>query len=81
MGYFSDVQLDILDMYSEGVEPQRIAEILELPVEEVLAVLQADAEGDIAVEDEWDDSYADAEALASAGFGTDEDYGYYGDDY
>jgi len=23
----------------------------------------------------------DAEALASAGFGTDEDYGYYGDDF
>jgi predicted XRE-type DNA-binding protein len=24
---------------------------------------------------------ADADALASAGFGTDEDYGYYGEDY
>ena len=39
-------------------------------------------------EDEWyeaiypDDCYEDAEALASAGFGTDEDYGYYGaEDY
>jgi len=30
--------------------------------------------------DEPDDSTADAEALASAGFGTDEDYGYYGDE-
>lgn len=26
-----------------------------------------------------EDSFADGEALASAGFGTDEDYGYYGD--
>ena len=26
----------------------------------------------------YDDLYDDAEALASAGFGTDEDYGYYG---
>ena len=33
---------------------------------------------------EWEDSYSDVEAdadtLASAGYGTDEDYGYYGDD-
>lgn len=28
-----------------------------------------------------DDYSDDAEALASAGFGTDEDYGYYGEDY
>ena len=27
------------------------------------------------------DSYYDGQALASAGFGTDEDYGYYGDEY
>lgn len=33
------------------------------------------------VPDEYDDCYSDAEALASAGFGTDEDYGYAGDDY
>lgn len=26
-----------------------------------------------------DDAFADADWLASAGFGTDEDYGYYGD--
>ena len=31
--------------------------------------------------DEFDDSTDDGDALASAGFGTDEDYGYYGDDY
>lgn len=29
--------------------------------------------------DMWDDVAADANTLASAGFGTDEDYGYYGD--
>jgi hypothetical protein len=28
-----------------------------------------------------DDMWADSNALASAGWGTDEDYGYYGDDY
>ena len=29
---------------------------------------------------EYDDSTDDGEALASAGFGTDEDYGYYGEE-
>lgn len=29
--------------------------------------------------DEFDDSTDDGDALASAGFGTDEDYGYYGE--
>ena len=28
-----------------------------------------------------DDMWADSNALASAGWGTDEDYGFYGDDY
>jgi hypothetical protein len=38
------------------------------------------------LEDSWDDSYDDSmdgdmeSGLASAGWGTDEDYGYYGDD-
>ena len=34
--------------------------------------------------DRWLDSWADeddGDALASAGWGTDEDYGFYGDDY
>jgi len=29
-------------------------------------------------EDNWTDAEADADTLASAGWGTDEDYGYYG---
>ena len=32
--------------------------------------------------DDWsDESWMDADALASAGWGTDEDYGYYSEDY
>lgn len=31
--------------------------------------------------DDLDDSYADGEWLTSAGWGTDEDYGYYSDDF
>ena len=44
--------------------------------DEILAVNDNEREA------EWsaaNDNFADAEALASAGFGTDEDYGYYGD--
>ena len=54
--------------------------------------LEVDHDGDCWVEGEdddeeyWesrrlDDLSDDAEALASIGWGTDEDYGYYGDDY
>lgn len=36
------------------------------------------------IEHEWEDGdderFADSDALASAGFGTDEDYGYFGED-
>lgn len=52
------------------------------PAEEALEALADEWEAD--EEAEWDqfrdDVEADADALASAGFGTDEDYGYFGDD-
>ena len=37
-------------------------------------------DGDDYPDDSWDDVDADADTLASAGMGTDEDYGYYGDE-
>jgi hypothetical protein len=79
MGYFSDLQLDILDLYEEGVEPAGIARITGASLTDVIQVIADFESGDYDM-DEPDDSTADAEALASAGFGTDEDYGYYGDE-
>lgn len=44
-------------------------------------------EDDEEAEDDWDDSYDDSmdgdhdSGMTSAGWGTDEDYGYYGDDF
>jgi len=44
-------------------------------------------EDEIEEDDVWDDSYDDSmdgdfdSAMRDAGFGTDEDYGYYGEDY
>jgi hypothetical protein len=74
---YTDLQLDILDMNDQGVDPREIARILECSIDEVLeTIVAADGDGDD-YEPDYDD---DAEALASAGFGTDEDYGYYGDD-
>ena len=41
---------------------------------------QERVECDLEPDDFMSDSEADADALASAGYGTDEDYGFYGDD-
>jgi hypothetical protein len=72
----TDLQMDILDMNDEGIDPRQIATLLECSIDEVYETI-------IAAEDDSDDfepDYEDdAEALASAGFGMDEDYGFYGD--
>jgi len=47
---------------------------------DMVEIVKDDDYGDYDDHD-YDDLYDDGEALASAGFGTDEDYGYYGDDY
>lgn len=47
---------------------------------DMIEIVKDDDYGDYDDHD-YNDLYDDGEALASAGFGTDEDYGYYGDDY
>ncbi len=79
MGYFSDLQIQILELYEEGLEPKSIARITGASLTDVVEVISEFEEGNYDM-DEPDDSTYDAEALASAGFGTDEDYGYYGDE-
>ena len=81
MGYFADLEIEILELYAEGIEPRSIARITGQTLTDVIEVISK-FEQDEYDEDpvEPDDSYADAQALASAGFGTDEDYGYYGDE-
>lgn len=79
MGYFSQLALDIEEMLFEGATEAEIAQKLNLSVEEVqeqIALLE-EADFDPEPSDYEDDGYA----LASAGFGTDEDYGYYGEEY
>jgi hypothetical protein len=65
---------------SDSFSPEEIAEQVDLPVEEVISVL--DAYGDEMAEFyDMDDVEADADALRGIGWGTDEDYGYFGDEF
>ena len=81
MGYFANLEIEILDLYEEGIDPAGIARVTGATLTEVLEVISRFENGEFDDEPvEPDDSYADAEALASAGFGTDEDYGYFGEE-
>ncbi len=87
MGYFANLEVEIMSMAHDmgddfGDEPETvmiISRALNVSPEIVQDVLQGDADRD---PDEYDDSMdGDFDsAMASAGYGTDEDYGYYGDE-
>lgn len=62
----------IFEMYDNGASVSEIAERFELYPSEVRAVLWTEDEDDQFLTD----AEADADALASAGWGTDEDYGF-----
>jgi hypothetical protein len=79
MGFFSEVDMQIQDMVKDGASFYEIKEAFPmLRDDQIEAYL-----GDDHDEPDYDDSMdGDAEsALASAGWGTDEDYGYFGDEY
>jgi len=66
----SELALEIEELSFEGLTMREIAEELEIPIEWVAATLQN-------LEENYDDSMDGdlASGLASAGWGTDEDYG------
>jgi len=70
MGRMSELALEIEELSFEGLTMREIAEELEIPIEWVAATLQN-------LEENYDDSMDGdlASGLASAGWGTDEDYG------
>ncbi len=76
MGYFSNLHQSIIELHEDGVSLDEIAIRLKVDLGSVAEVVK-DYE-----EDNYDDSMdGDFDsAMASAGFGTDEDYGYYGDE-
>jgi DNA invertase Pin-like site-specific DNA recombinase len=76
MGYFSNLHQNIIELHEDGVSLDEIAIRLKVDLGTVAEIIK-DYE-----EDNYDDSMdGDHDsAMASAGFGTDEDYGYYGDE-
>ena len=77
MSKMADLDMEIRQMLDEGLRPFSIASLLNIPLEMVYDVIHSDIDQD--TYDESMDGDHDS-AMASAGFGTDEDYGYYGDE-
>jgi hypothetical protein len=72
----ADLDLEIRALLDEGLRPTSVASLLNIPLEMVYDCIDA---MDTDTYDESMDGDFDS-AMASAGLGTDEDYGYYGDD-
>jgi hypothetical protein len=87
MGKMSALALDIEESLCAGDDVGDIAIRYGVSVNDVLNIkenmMESDFENmDIELEDYDDSMDGDFDsAMASAGYGTDEDYGYYGDDY
>jgi len=84
MSTFSNILIDIEDLWADGKFSDEIAEI----INSQYGTVYTDVEIDNAIReflDAQDQAYNDDmdgdfdSAMASAGFGTDEDYGYYGE--
>lgn len=81
MGMMSALAIEIEEMLFKGASHQDIADQLDLSLAQVEAYVELleDADRDYEYDDSMD---GDAQsALASAGWGTDEDYGVLGDEY
>ena len=84
MGTFTNILIDIEEMWADGMPFDQIAEA----INKQYGTVYTEAEIDNAIEqiiEAQDQGYNDDmdgdfdSAMASAGFGTDEDYGYYGE--
>jgi len=78
MSKMAEMAAEIEDMfYDDNLDAHQIAKLTGLPAEDIAAYIDKILR--IPEDEPWDgfnsDAEADADALASAGFGTDEDYG------
>jgi transposase len=78
MGYFSNLHQSIIELHEDGVSLDEIAIRLKVDLGTVAEIIKEYEEQNYDYDDSMDGD--EASALASAGFGTDEDYGYYGDE-
>jgi len=76
---FKSLVTEICELYRQGLDAPTIASILNMPIKDVGYVINEYAENND--ESDYDDSMdGDFDSgMASAGYGTDEDYGYYGE--
>jgi uncharacterized protein YdbL (DUF1318 family) len=81
MSAFKDMLIDIQESIERGtLSYQQIANMYGLPVKDVILIAEElmDQYDDAQYDDSMDGDFDSA--MASAGMGTDEDYGYYGMD-
>ena len=76
MGHMNSLYQTVTEMYDDGIPLDQIAVRLNLDLGTVAEIIQ---EYDDYEYDDSQDGDHDS-AMASAGFGTDEDYGYYGEE-
>ena len=87
MGFFSEIDIEIREAIAEGATREQIArDYPMLREDEVEMYFADDCDSDVYPEErdyQFDDSMDgdEASALASIGWGTDEDYGCYGEEY
>jgi hypothetical protein len=77
MSAMAELDMEIRNMLEDGLRPNTIAGILDIPLQMVYDVLDAQ-DGEEILDESMDGDHDSA--MASAGFGTDEDYGYYGEE-
>jgi len=78
MGMMNALAIDVEELLFQGKTPEQISEALNLSVEQVEAYIELLEDSDRDYDDSMDGDFDTG--MASAGFGTDEDYGYYGDE-
>lgn len=78
MSRMADLDLEIRNMLDEGLTPARISTLLGIPMQMVYDIVDAQTADDSHYDESMDGDFDSA--MASAGFGTDEDYGYYGEE-
>lgn len=76
MGYFKDLEIEIIELFEEGATEAQIAAGLQIDRDIVKSLINNYINGNY--DDSMDGDFDSA--MTSAGFGTDEDYGYYGDE-
>ena len=79
MSYMSELDVELREAFAKGLTAEDAADLAGVPVEMVQAFYEVLADEQDAEYDESMDGDFDS-AMASAGYGTDEDYGYFGGD-